>query len=180
MPLVRGFLSPEEVLQQINLKEGLLVGDFGAGSGHFAVAIAKIVGNYGKVFAVDVRDASLDSVKSRARMANLTNIVPIKANLEVIGSTNIAEESLDLVILVTVLSQSNKKEEVLKESLRTLKRDGKLLVVEWVQTGEAFASAHEYRIPKEEMQKIVESIGFKMERDVDVKSFHYGLLFIKP
>lgn len=180
MPLVRGFLSPEEVLQQINIKEGMLVGDFGAGSGHFAVAIAKIIGNYGKVFAVDVRDASLDSVKSRARFANLTNIVPIRANLEIIGATGIADESLDFIILVTVLSQSNKKEDVLKEAARTLKREGKLFIVEWAQTGPAFSSAHEYRIPKEEMQHITEGIGFKLDKEVNVKSFHYSLLFVKP
>lgn len=178
--LVRGFLNPEEVLQQLDIRDGMLVGDFGTGTGHFAIAVGKVVGNYGKVFAIDVRDAALDSVKSRARMENLTNIMTIKADLEKIGSTGIADSSLDFVILITVLSQSNNKEEILKESHRTLKRDGKLVVVEWAQTGPAFASAHEYRISKEDLQKIAESVSFKLEKELDVKSFHYGLLFIKP
>ncbi len=178
--LIRGFLNPEEVLQQIDLREGMLVGDFGAGSGHFAVAIAKIVGNYGKVFAVDVRDASLDAVKSRARMTNLTNINTIKADLEVLGSTGIPDDSLDLVVLITVLSQSNKKEDILKEAERVLKRDGKLLIVEWAQTGPAFAAVHEFRLQKEEMRQLVEKSGLKLDRELDVKSFHYGFLFIKP
>lgn len=180
LPLIRGFLNPDEVLQQIDLREGMLVGDFGAGSGHFAVAIAKIVGNYGKVFAVDVRDASLDAVKSRARMANLTNINTTKANLETVGGTGIPEGSLDYVILITVLSQSNKKEDILKEALRTIKREGKLLLVEWIQTGAAFAAAHEFRISKEEMRNLAEGVGFKLEKELDVKSFHYGFLFVKP
>lgn len=180
MPLIRGFLNPDEVLQQIDLREGMLVGDFGAGSGHFAVAIAKIVGNYGKVFAVDVRDASLDAVKSRARMTNLTNINIIKANLEVLGATGIADGSLDYVILITVLSQSNKKEDILKEAFRAIKREGRLLLIEWIQTGAAFAAAHEYRIAKEEMRNLAESTGFKLEKELDVKSFHYGFLFVRP
>lgn len=180
MALVRGFLSPEDVLRQIDLREGMMIGDFGAGSGHFGIAMAKIVGNYGKIFAVDVRGASLEAVRSRARMSNIANINYIRANLEIIGATGIADGILDLVILITVLSQSNKKEEILKEALRVLKREGKLLMVEWAQTGPAFASSHEYRITKEDMQKIVESVGFKLDKELDVKSFHYGLLFSKP
>ncbi|KKP98626.1 MAG: Type 11 methyltransferase [Parcubacteria group bacterium GW2011_GWD2_38_12] len=177
--LIRGFLSPEDVLRQIDLREGTMIGDFGAGSGHFAIAMAKIVGNYGKIFAIDVREASLESVRSRARMANLANINYIRANLEIAGATEIADGILDLVILITVLSQSNKKEEILKEALRVLKRGGKLLVVEWSQTGPAFASSHEYRITKEDMQKIIEGVGFKLDKELDVKSFHYGFLFVK-
>lgn len=180
LPLVRGFLNPEEVLQQIDLREGMLVGDFGAGSGYFAASIGKIVGSYGKVFAVDIREASLDAVKSRVRMANLTNVVPIRANLEVMGSTGIADNTLDLVILITVLSQTSSKEAILKESLRTIKRDGRLLIVEWAQTGSAFAASHEYRLPKEDVKKIAEDAGFKFEKEIDVKSFHYGLLFVRP
>lgn len=167
-------------MQQLDIREGMLIGDFGAGSGHFAMAMAKIVGNYGKVFAVDVRDASLEAVRSRARMSNLTNINTIRADLEVVGSTGIAESALDFVMLITVLSQSNKKEEVLKESFRALKRGGKLVIVEWAQTGPAFSSSQEHRISREEMQSLAERNGFQLEKDLDVKSFHYGLLFSKP
>lgn len=156
-----------------------MIGDFGSGSGHFAIAMAKIIGDYGKILAVDVREISLEFIRSRAKMENLSNIDYIRANLEINGATGIANGALDLVILITVLSQSNKKEEILKEALRTLKRDGKLLIVEWVQTGPAFASSHEYRITKEEMQKITEGAGFKLDKELDVKSFHYGLLFTK-
>lgn len=180
MSLVRGFLSPDDVLRQLDLREGMLIGDFGAGSGHFAVAMAKMVGDYGKVFAVDVRDASLEAVRSRARMANLTNVNTVRANLEVVGSTGIAEGALDFVVLITVLSQSNNKEEILKESLRVLKRGGKLVIVEWIQTGPAFSSSHEFRITREEMQSLAERNGFQFEKDLEVKSFHYGLLLVKP
>ena len=178
--LIRGFLNPDDVLKQLDLREGMLIGDFGAGSGHFAVAMAKIVGNYGKVFAVDVRDASLEAVRSRARMSNLTNVNTVRANLEIVGSTGIGDGTLDFVVLITVLSQSNKKEEVLKESFRALKRGGKLVIVEWAQTGPAFASSHEFRVTKEEMQSLTERNGFQLEKNLDVRSFHYGLLFVKP
>lgn len=177
---IREFLNPQEVLRQIDIRGGMFVGDFGVGSGHFTVEIAKIVGNYGKVFAVDIREAALESVRSRARLENMANIVPIRANLEVADSTGIADDSLDFVLLITVLSQSNKKEEILKESLRTLKRGGTLVLIDWAQGGVAFDVSAEYRATKEEMQKLAKDAGFQFSKEFDVKSFHYGLLFVKP
>lgn len=177
---IREFLNPQEVLRQIDIRGGMFIGDFGVGSGHFTIEVAKIVGNYGKVFAVDIREAALESVKSRARLENMANIVPIRANLEVAGSTGIADDSLDLVLLITVLSQTNKKDDILKESFRTLKRGGMLVLIDWAEGGVAFDVSAEYRATKEEMQKLAQNAGFRLDKEIDVKSFHYGLLFIKP
>lgn len=45
---------PSEIVKQLNLKDGNVAVDLGAGSGYFALKLARVVGNYGRILAVDI------------------------------------------------------------------------------------------------------------------------------
>ncbi len=175
-----GFLQPQKVLDQLGIKEGMSVADLGCGHGYFTIPAAKMVGKDGKVYAVDVLSDALEAVRSRAQMENVSNIEALRGNLEVLGGSKIADESMDLVLIHSVLFQSQKKSGIIKEIKRVLKPGGMLELADWLSQKGTIGPQEGWRIPADEIQKLVEAEGFSFQRSFDAGEYHYGLIFIKP
>src|SRR3989344_6231636 len=81
-----GFLNPDLITNEFGLMPGMSVADFGSGAGYFTIIIAERVGKEGRVYALDIMESALDSVRAKARAVGLENIELIHTNLEVSGS----------------------------------------------------------------------------------------------
>jgi precorrin-6B methylase 2 len=68
----------EYFLRTVGIKEGQTVLDFGCGEGHYAVPAAKLVGEKGKVYAVDKDKQALDRLTKLIEENNIKNIKVIK------------------------------------------------------------------------------------------------------
>lgn len=173
-----GFLDTNRICLALGLAEGMHVGDFGSGSGYFSVCAGAQVGKDGKVYAVDVQEGPLESVAAMAQARGLENVVPVRADLEVLGGTNIPGDSLDMVLLANVLFQSQKKDAIVREAHRTLKPGGRLLVIDWKKGGGG-GVPDELRTDEQAMKRIVEEQGFRFEADVPAGQFYFGMMFKK-
>ncbi|MBI2474518.1 MAG: methyltransferase domain-containing protein, partial [Candidatus Taylorbacteria bacterium] len=60
------FSDPSHNVEQFDLQSGMTVADFGTGSGYYAFAAAKAVGDKGKVYAIDVQKPLLEKLKREA------------------------------------------------------------------------------------------------------------------
>ena len=69
-PLRRLLHNPEKMLGPY-VKKGWTVMDIGPGMGYFTVPLAKLVGESGKVIAVDIEQHMLDGVRRSARRAGV-------------------------------------------------------------------------------------------------------------
>src|SRR5688572_28074221 len=58
-----------DIFQALGLRDGSRVADVGAGPGVFAVAMARVVGKTGRVFAIDVDEKALELLRQRIRDA---------------------------------------------------------------------------------------------------------------
>jgi len=89
-----------EMLQQIGIRRRHTVLDFGCGSGTYTVPVAKIVGEQGRVHALDKDKETLDELVQKAESAGLKNIKRMETSgkLEI----NLADESVDVVLLFDV------------------------------------------------------------------------------
>ena len=80
---------------------------------------------------MDILRTALETISKRAHAENLANIKTVWSNLEIFGATKIEAGSLDVGLLINTLYQSHKRAEILRESIRLLKKNGKLVIVEW-------------------------------------------------
>jgi ubiquinone/menaquinone biosynthesis C-methylase UbiE len=168
------------IMTKARIKERMRVADLGCGtSGHFVFPAAKIVGPHGIVYAVDILKPSLESIARRARQENIQNIATVWSDLEVYRATKIETESLDVALLINTLFHSQKRAEILRESIRLLKRGGFLLVVDWETTSSPFGPPPEKRVKIEQLKNVAEKLGLKVEEEFDAGEFHYGVLFSK-
>jgi FkbM family methyltransferase len=167
------FANPEEIVKNIGLEQGMTVVDFGAGSGHYIIPAAKLVGEKGKVYAVDVQKDLLSAIKSNAEKNNFSNVEIIWADLEKLESTRLADNSVDVLIISNILFQVEDKEAITREASRILKKKGRAAVIEWNEL------KGERQVKKTDCVKLFTDSGFSKEKELEAGDGHYGILFIK-
>jgi SAM-dependent methyltransferase len=175
-----GFLDPESVASGFNISEGMSVSDFGCGAGYFTISLAERVGPEGKAYAFDVQENALDNVRAKARVSGLKNIETVRANLEILGSSKLADGSQDMVLMANILFQSTKRGNIIEEGRRVLKSGGELIIIDWNKGTGGFGPPNDIRPDIEDIKKMTKSEGFTFEQSIDAGSFHFGLLFKKP
>ena len=159
---------------------GQIVADLGAGgAAYFTIQAAKIGGDQGEVYAVDVIKGVLSSIESKAQMSGLYNIKTIWSNLEILGATKIPAETIDHGLLVNILFQTQKRAEIMAEAVRLLKPGGKLTVVDWSDTKHSFAPSGNIQVDPAEIIKIAQKLSLTLEQEFEAGKYHFGLVFIK-
>jgi predicted methyltransferase len=71
------WMKPDEVVKALQLKNGDVIADIGAGSGYFARRFANAVAPNGKVYAIDIDTEVLGYLKDRAARENLANLLTV-------------------------------------------------------------------------------------------------------
>ena len=122
------------MLQQIGIRIGQDVLDFGCGSGAYTIPAAKIVGEYGRVYALDKDRMVLDELMREAESAGLKNI----ERMDKSGGLKIdlADDSVDGVLLFDVLHsfyfpQAEDRRRLLGEIYRIMKPVAFLAISVW-------------------------------------------------
>lgn len=172
-------INPLQVLKTANIGYGEIVADMGTGAqGHFALQAARIVGDRGTVYAIDILKPVLQNIASRAKLAGLNNIKIIWSNLEVVGGAKeIRDHSADTALLINVLHQTSEhRENIFKEAKRILKRGGRLVVVDWKKKGTPMGPLQHLRKTQEEIQNILISQGFKIQSTFEPGDHHWGII----
>ena len=172
-----GLLRPELVLEQLEIRDNMQVADFGCGHGHFSIPLAKMIPQ-GKIYALDVVKEALEVVNSQAELEGISNIETVRCNLEILGSSRLADNSIDLALLRNILFQSQKKSAILKEAKRTLKQESQLVLIEWIPES-SLAPKKGWLISKEEAGQLVRAEGMILVKELSIDNQHYGLVFKK-
>jgi ubiquinone/menaquinone biosynthesis C-methylase UbiE len=179
IPGTGGFLNPERMVFEFGVREGMHIADFGCGAGYFSILLGKLIGENGKITAFDIMENALEAVRIKANAAGLKNVVTTRANLEVLGSTGVADKTQDAVMLHNILFQSNKKPEIIREAVRILKPGGTVVIIEWKKGTNSFGPPDELRTSETDMRKMTEAEGLKFEKEIDAGKFHFGMIFKK-
>jgi len=118
-------LQPEKVMDVIGIKEGMIIGELGAGKGYFTFKISNRVGNKGHVYANDIKEDVLEYIHERCHQLHVANITTI------LGKTDdplFPQEKLDMVFMSYVFHMLEKPDELLGNIKASLK-DGATLVI---------------------------------------------------
>lgn len=174
-----GFMHPERIIAKLEIRPGMIIADFGAGGGYFTIPAARIAGENGKVYAIDVQKQTVNLIRSKANLEHLLNVETVWADLERPQGSHLPAESVDAVIVANILFQAEAKHEVLAEAWRVVKSGGRLAILEWDETSFPAGPPPEKRMTKGLARRMAEGVGFKLEKEFEAGSHHYGLLFKK-
>lgn len=172
------FIKPQNVVAQMGLKPGQVVADLGSGSGFFALGAAKILGNTGKVIAVDVQQSKLTTTFSAGSQQGFKNIQILQANLDQ-PLQDIPDASVDAVIMASILHEIKNRQMLLQNAYKILKTGGIVLAVEWKAQHTVFGPPLEQRLPEEELEQELAKLGLHKVKSIPADMFHYAVVFQK-
>jgi ubiquinone/menaquinone biosynthesis C-methylase UbiE len=118
LPLVR---NPYKLLKAAGLEDGYKVVEVGCGPGFFTVPAARIVGDGGHVYAVDIHPRSVERVKEKIEKEALSNMTALCVNA---SDTGLPGESIDLAFLFGLRYIAGGLENLLIEMHRILRPEG--------------------------------------------------------
>ena len=173
------FLHPTRTLKAAKLHEGMRVADFGAGSGFFTRAAARLVSGRGLVWAVDVHQDMLPRLKNLALQEGLPNVEVVHGNVERQGGSNLPEENFDLVIISNLLFGAEHKEQIVKEAKRVLRKGGRALVIDWRGSFNGMGPHKDHIITQDHAQTLFELGRFIKQETVPAGEYHWGMIFKK-
>lgn len=158
----------------------MTVGDLGAGSGHYSLAAAAIVGSGGRVYAVDIQEDVLKHLKDAAHRKNIYDIETVWGDIEKNIGTSLREHSLDAVILANTFFQIENRFGLLNEIKRIIKPGGKLLVVDWAGSYGGMGPIPEKVVTEHAAEEFFINGGFHKAKSFRAGPHHYGILFTAP
>ena len=109
-----------EIVKEVGIKPGFKVLDFGCGPCGYVAPAAELIGQEGKLYALDVLPIAVDMVKKLAEKKNLKNVETILSGCH----TGLGDNSLDVVLLYDVFHDLEDQKAVLEELHRVLKPNG--------------------------------------------------------
>jgi ubiquinone/menaquinone biosynthesis C-methylase UbiE len=125
---LRDWLCPPiRILREAGVCPGMTILDFGCGPGGFSLAAARLVGEKGMVYAVDIHPLAVKSVQKSAKEQRLKNIKTILQD-GTVCLENFDRESIDMILLYDVLHGLSQPDAVLAGLHQVLRPEGILSV----------------------------------------------------
>lgn len=118
--------NPKRILKKY-VNGGMIVLDFGCGPGFFTVEMAKMVGESGKVIAVDLQKGMLEKLENKIQGTQIEKRIMLHRSEE--NKIGISEK-VDFVLAFYVLHEIPDQEKTLKEIKSIMKPHGILYIAE--------------------------------------------------
>lgn len=159
------------------IQPGMVVADFGSGSGAYVLAVAEALSNSGKVYAVDVQKDLLRRTMNDANKRGLTNVHILWGDLEKEKGSKLSDQSCDLVLISNLLFQIENKEQILREARRILRPKGRLVIIDWQESYGGMGPIKKDVVDKNTALGFAEYIGFTLLEEFNAGAHHYGMIF---
>lgn len=162
-------------IEKLPINSSSVVADIGAGSGFYTFRIAPKVPE-GKVYAVEIQDDAIQYLQNRSKELGFDQVIPVKGKVD---SPNLPANSIDLVIMVDVYHELEYPVEMLAAIRQSLKRDGKLLLIEYRGEDPAVAIRPLHKMTVAQIEKELTPNGFKLAENGQFMNIQHFLVFEK-
>lgn len=125
------------LIQALAIHEGSIVGEIGAGTGELTIAMAKAVGESGRVFSNELNKDRLKTIAAAAAKTGASNVTPVEGReLE----TNFADECCDAIFMRNVYHHFGDPAAMDASLFKSLKPGGRLAVIDFTPPGDEAAT----------------------------------------
>lgn len=162
--------KPDEVIRSLALAPDAAVADIGAGTGYFAVRLARALPK-GKVIGVDISQSMVRYLDARAKREGLANVA---AQLGTATDPRL-DAPVDLVILVDTYHHIGAREKYFRRVREALNPGGRLVIIDF-RAGGPVGPEHGL-IPPAQVKKELAAAGFELAQEHDFLPHQFFLEF---
>jgi ubiquinone/menaquinone biosynthesis C-methylase UbiE len=116
------------LVELLELKPGMTVGDVGAGFGAWTVRLAREVGPTGRVYATDIGEAQLAALRDITQRERLNNVTVIAGAP---NSTNLPPLCCEAILIRDAYHHLTQPEAMIRSLAASLKPGGRLAVIDF-------------------------------------------------
>jgi ubiquinone/menaquinone biosynthesis C-methylase UbiE len=147
-----GLLNDEKILANLDICAGQTILDAGCGNGYMTKKFSELVGNTGKIYALDPDERLIANLKNEVEKTNIEAFVG-----DITKPTGLKAASIDLVYLSTVfhIFSESQIEDFVAEIKRILKPKARLAIVNIKKEDTPFGPPVEMRSSPEELRRKV-------------------------
>lgn len=121
--------KPDEIINNLNLKAGQKVLDFGSGGGYFALRFAEIIGSTGEIVCLDKNEELLNHIKQAAEKKGFHQLKYVDS------IEKVPDNYVDLIFIRNVYHHLEDRIELLKELKTKLKYSARVAIIEYKKSG---------------------------------------------
>lgn len=164
----------ETLLKELKLKPGMTVCDMGCGNGFYALKMAKLVGEKGRVHAVDIQPGMLRLLQARAGEEGLKNVKPV---LSTVVDPKLPKNKVDLILCVDVYHEFTHPKQMLKAMRESLSKDGVIALAEYREEDPKVPILPLHKMSKKQILKEYSANGLKLVREFDDLPWQHLMFF---
>ena len=168
-------IDPQRLIALTPIRPHETIADIWCGTGDLTIPLAKYVFD-GKVYAVDIDADALERAAERAQEIRLGNVETVLSRRTKVP---LDDESLDGVILASVLHEVSRPKSLLKEVSRMLRAGGWAAVIEWAEGDDGGGPPAKKRLSPEKVSTMAEDVGLRRLSARNVDDRQYLLLLHK-
>ena len=161
---------PERVIEAIELQPGQVACDIGAGPGYFTLRLAKVVGDAGRVYAVDVEPVILQALLEPLDAEGVSNVTPI---LALPDDPLLPEGVCDVALIVNTYHHFPDGPAYLRRLARSLTSKGRVVNIDF-HPGAKDSPRH--TIARDVFLEQAKAGGLRLEREEEFLSRQYFLV----
>jgi ubiquinone/menaquinone biosynthesis C-methylase UbiE len=120
-------MKPELIMDTIGVKEGMIIGEVGAGRGYFTLKLADRVGKKGRVYANDIKKGVLESIEEKSKNKKIENIITVLGETE---DPLFPENELDMIVMMMVYHDLEEPVIFFKNLKKYLKQNANVVVID--------------------------------------------------
>ena len=167
---------PDQLLSELDLKPGMVVADIGAGSGFYTWRIARLVGDTGRVFAVDLQPQMVELNRRQMERRGAKNVEHVRS---VPTAARLAATSIDLAILVDVYHEFEFPYEMLDSIVQALRPNGRVVFVEYKGENPAVPIRPLHKMTEAQVRKEATHHALEWVRTVGTLPWQHAVIFRK-
>ena len=156
-----------ELIKLMGLKKDMKVADVGCHEGYMTIHLSDFLSNKGKVYAVDVVESRINKLKKFIKEDKRTNVIPIVGKYD---DPLLPKNTLDAVIIMDTYHEIDAYNKVLKKVYKSLKKGGKILILEEIKTyrikDSRSSQTSRHDIALRYVKKDLKKAGFSIEKEI--------------
>jgi ubiquinone/menaquinone biosynthesis C-methylase UbiE len=167
---------PEQAIAALHLAPGMNVGEIGAGTGYYALRIAKRISPGGTYYANDIQPGMLARLQTNAAAQNVANL---KTILGTQSRPGLPAGSLDYVLMVDVYHELSEPQLMLREVAKALKPGGELVLLEFRKEDPNVSILPEHKMSTKEAVAELSAEHYTLDHKVETLPRQH-ILFFRP
>jgi ubiquinone/menaquinone biosynthesis C-methylase UbiE len=166
--------KPAELVEALNILEGMVVVDIGAGTGYFNPFLSRAAGPQGRVLALDLEPGLVAHMNERAKREETSNVTARQCASDDAG---LELHSVDRILIVNTYHHFDDRHDYFSRLRQALTPDGTVSIVDFKKIALPVGPPVEHKLAREQIVTEMEHAGYRLVKEPDVLPYQNFLVF---